>query len=62
MPLVNDLNNINEIDLYNYCDDSKGNIELNFRVDKEENYKLIITEKDLKSMSKFSKLGKLINL
>lgn len=61
MALVDDLSNVNEIDLYSYCDDSKGNIEVNFRVDKEGNYKLIITEKDLKSMLGFSRLGKLIN-
>lgn len=59
--MVDDLSTIKDIDIYGYCDDKKGNIEINFRVLEGGNYRLMISERDLKSMVKFSKLGKLIN-
>ena len=59
--LVDDLSTIKDIDIYSYNDDNKGNIELNFRVLERGNYRIMISEKDLKSMINFSRLGKLIN-
>lgn len=59
--LVDDLSTIKDIDIYSYNDDNKGNIELNFRVLESGNYRIMISEKDLKSMVHFSRLGKLIN-
>lgn len=59
--LVDDLSTIKDIDIYSYNDDNKGNIELNFRVLESGNYRIMISEKDLKFMIKFSRLGKLIN-
>ena len=56
--IVNDLSKLKDIEHYSYCDDGKGNIEIMFRISDEEQYRLIVTEKDLKSMLKFSKLGK----
>ena len=58
--IVNDLNKLKDIEFYSYCDDGKGNIEIMFRISDEEQYRLIITEKDLKSMLMFSRLGKSI--
>ena len=58
--IVNDLSKLKDIELYSYCDDGKGNIEIMFRISDEEQYKLVIVEKDLKTMSRLSKLGKLI--
>ena len=58
--IVNDLSKLKDIEHYSYCDDGKGNIEIMFRISDEEQYRLVITEKDLKSMCRFSKLGKLI--
>ena len=60
MAIINDLSNVKDIGLYGYCDDGKGNIEINFRIDEAGNYKLIISEKDLNSMNRFSKLGKIL--
>ena len=60
MAIANDLSNVKDIGLYGYCDDRKGNIEINFRIDKIGNYKLTISEKDLKTMNRFSKLGKML--
>ena len=56
--IVNDLSKLKDIEHYSYCDDGKGNIEIMFRISDEEQYRLIVTEKDLKSMLKVSKLGK----
>ena len=58
--IVNDLSKLKDIEYYSYCDDGKGNIEIMFRISDEEQYKLVIFEKDLKIMNKLSKLGKLI--
>lgn len=58
--IVNDLSKLKDIEYYSYCDDGKGNIEIMFRISDEEQYKLVIVEKDLNTMSRFSKLGKLI--
>lgn len=58
--IVNDLSKLKNIEHYSYCDDGKGNIEIMFRISDEEQYKLVIVEKDLNTMSRFSKLGKLI--
>lgn len=56
--IVNDLSKLKDIEYYGYCDDGKGNIEIMFRISDEEQYRLVIAEKDLKSMCRFSKLGK----
>lgn len=56
--IVNDLDKLKDIEFYSYCDDRKGNIEIMFRISDEEQYRLVVTEKDLKSMLRFSKLGK----
>ena len=58
--IVNDLSKLKDIEHYSYCDDGKGNIEIMFRISDEEQYKLVIVEKDLNTMSRLSKLGKLI--
>lgn len=58
--IVNDLSKLKDIEFYSYCDDGKGNIEIMFRISDEEQYRLVVTEKDLKSMCRFSKLGKLM--
>ena len=58
--IVNDLSKLKDIEYYSYCDDGKGNIEIMFRISDEEQYRLLITEKALDSMNRFSKLGKLI--
>lgn len=58
--IVNDLSKLKDIEYYSYCDDGKGNIEIMFRISDKEQYRLVIVEKDLKNMCKFSELGKLI--
>jgi len=58
--IVNDLSKLKDIEHYSYCDDGNGNIEIMFRISDENQYKLVITEKDLNTMNRFSKLGKLI--
>lgn len=58
--IVNDLSKLKDIECYSYCDDGKGNIEIMFRISDEEQYRLVVTEKDLKSMCRFSKLVKLM--
>ena len=50
--IFNDLSKLKDVEFYSYCDDGKGNIEIMFRISDEEQYRLIITEKDLKSMCK----------
>lgn len=44
--MVDDLSTIKDIDIYGYCDDKKGNIEINFRVLEGGNYRLMISERD----------------
>lgn len=49
-----------KVDFYSYCDDKNGNIEVNFNINGTDNYRIIITEKDLRSMISLSNLGKLL--
>lgn len=58
--IVNNINNLQDIECYSYCDDGKGNIEILFKISDESQYKLVILEKDLKTMSRLCKLGKLL--
>lgn len=55
-----DRENYKKVDFYSYCDDKNGNIEVNFNIDGTDNYRLVITEKDLRSMLSLSNLGKLL--
>lgn len=45
--------------IYNFNVNDKGNIEINFKAEKKGNYKLILTETDLRKMFKISKLTKM---
>lgn len=58
--IVNNINNLQDIECYSYCDDGKGNIEILFKLSDDSQYKLVILEKDLKTMSRLCKLGKLL--
>lgn len=58
--IVNDLSKLKDIELYSFCDDGNGNIEVMFRISDKEQYRLIISEKDLRAMNNLSKLGKMI--
>lgn len=62
MSIAKDIKDLKEVGLYSYCDDENGNIEVTFHIDTPGNYKLLITEKDLKSMNRFSKLVKMLKL
>lgn len=58
--IVNDLSKVKDIDFYSFCDDGKGNIEVMFRITDDQQYRIIISERDLRSMNHLSKIGKLI--
>jgi len=58
--IVNNINKLQDIECYSYCDDGKGNIEILFKLSDESQYKLVILEKDLKTMSRLCKLGKVL--
>ena len=58
--IVNNINNLQDIECYSYCDDGKGNIEILFKQSDDSQYKLVILEKDLKTMSRLCKVGKLL--
>lgn len=58
--IVNNINNLQDIECYSYCDDGKGNIEILFKLSDDSQYKLVILEKDLKTMSRLCKVGKLL--
>lgn len=59
MALLNNREPVKEIP-YSYNDDSKGSIEVNFRVKEPGEYKIVITEKDLKTMGNLSLIGKIL--
>ena len=59
MALPDSLDSLQDFGLYGFCTDDKGNIEINFKADKKGNYKLILTETDLRKMFKISKLTKM---
>lgn len=58
--IVNDLSKLKDIELYSFSDDGNGNIEVMFRISDEQQYRLIISEKDLRAMNNLIKLGKII--
>lgn len=58
--IVNDLSKLKDIELYSFSDDGNGNIEVIFRISDEQQYRLIISEKDLRAMNNLIKLGKII--
>lgn len=58
--IVNDLSKLKDIEIYSFSDDGNGNIEVMFRISNEQQYRLVISEKDLRAMNNLSKLGKLL--
>mgnify|MGYP001160570390 CR=1 FL=1 len=58
MAIAKNVKNLKEVDLYGYCDDGDGNIEVTFHINTPGDYRLLIPEKNLKSMNRFSILGK----
>lgn len=58
--IVNDLSKLKDIELYSFSDDGNGNIEVMFRISDEQQYRLIISEKDLRAMNNLIKLGKIL--
>lgn len=58
--IVNDFSKLKDIELYSFSDDGNGNIEVMFRISDEQQYRLIISEKDLRAMNNLIKLGKII--
>lgn len=59
MAISDNFNNIKNIGLYSFDDDGNGNIQIYFKIN-QENYKLIISKKDLKCMNRISALGKML--
>ena len=59
MSLPNGLENLIDIGIYCYSADRNGNIELNFKVEEPGNYKLVITEKEIKRMKSTSDMMKI---
>ena len=60
MALANSLDNFKDVGIYSFNTNDKGNIEINFKADKTGEYKLILTETDLRKMFKISKLTKML--
>lgn len=56
MSLPDAIDNLKDIGLYSYSVERNGDIELNFKVSETGNYKLTITEKEIKRMVDASKM------
>lgn len=56
MSLPNSIVNLKDVGLYSYSVERNGDIELNFKINKPGNYKLIITEKEIKRMVDISEM------
>jgi hypothetical protein len=60
MVLVDSLTNTTEANVYGYSYNKKGDIEIDLKISKEGDYRLIISEKDLKALVNFKKLRELV--
>jgi two-component sensor histidine kinase len=60
MVLVDSLTNATEANVYGYSYNKKGDIEIDLKISKEGDYRLIISEKDLKALVNFKRLRELV--
>ena len=61
MALVKNINNLKSVNVFSFCEDGKGNIEINFNIEEAGDYKLEISKDDLKSMTLLSKMSEMLN-
>ena len=61
MALAKNINNLKSVNVFSFCEDCKGNIEINFNIDEAGDYKLEISKDDLKSMVLLSKMSEMLN-
>ncbi len=54
--------NIKEVGIYCFSDDNEGNIDVSFNIKEPGDYTLKITEKELRSMQRFSDIGKMLSV
>lgn len=59
MSVADNINNLKEIGLYGFNSDGESNIEITFHIEEPGDYKLMIKEKELNSMKRWSGMDKL---